>query len=260
MYEEREPGFWAKCWVDEQISLPSVPEGPTRQLAVVPAHGDSTGRQVSGAVERYHHLGGMASYAALGVRFEPAGVGQLSIRVPSAASGEWFEQASFGLTEARQTLARELGPGHLTLTHLHGDEVDSSPAAFATTATALAFVLTRSELEVSSTSESFLRLPCRFEMTVERASRLPESIRKRSGVMGVALAGPYLKGDLRVGDQINIAGDTPMLGRVAGFPMLNFGAERRNWISVEVDDINEFEPAAGTLATGPGHWRRREEQ
>ncbi len=42
--------------------------------------------------------------------------------------------------------------------------------------------------------------------------------------------------------------------------MLNYGTERRNWISVEVDDINEFEPAAGTLATGPDHWRRREEQ
>lgn len=38
-----------------------------------------------------------------------------------------------------------------------------------------------------------------------------------------------------------------------------FGSERRNWIAVEVDGIDEFAPESETSATGPAHWRPQEE-
>ncbi len=262
MYEARQPSFWARCWLNEPVPLPSLPDEPMRQLVAVPAFGDQAAQGVIGAVERWQHLGGHAAYAALGMRFEPADVGQLSIRVPPADSGRWLVEASFGLAEASQTLARELGPGHLRLTHVQGDEVDSSPAAFASTATALAFVLVRTEPEVTAAADSLLRLPCQFEMLVKIATRIPESVAARSGYSRavVTLGGPYLKGDLRCGDQLTIRGDGPLLGRVVGFPRLNLGADRGDWILVDVEDIDEFEPRPDTIATGPHHWRSRQEQ
>ncbi len=94
---------------------------------------------------------------------------------------EHIGQATFGLKEASATLAEELGPGDLTLTHPQHHEGDSSEAAFATTATALAFVLRRSEKEIRDTPESLLRLPCQFEMEVKQVGRLPESLQQRTG-------------------------------------------------------------------------------
>ena len=116
MYQIRGEGFWAKCWRDEPVPLPSFAGRRARLLTTAPTHTTPSDRPITAAIERWQHLGGVAAYAALGVEFEPAATGQLAIHVPEPTDGEDLEQACFGLTEACLTLARELGPGHLALT------------------------------------------------------------------------------------------------------------------------------------------------
>lgn len=253
MYEVRDPNFWAKCWINEQITLPRLPVTPQARSTQISSNVGPRSQEVSGGIERWQHLGGIVTYAALGIQFVPADTGLLKLEVPAGTQTQAVEHACFGLNDALPTFARELGPGTITLTHLKSDPADSSTAAFATAATALAFVLARPETEIQE--GKFLQRPCQFQMQVMATAQVPESLAERTGITGVTLSGPFLKGDLRIGDEIQIDGPTKQQGEVVGFPRMYFGTRRSDWITIDVQGIEPMDPTPDTMASGPIHWR-----
>lgn len=253
MYEVRRPSFWAKAWVEELIALPRLPVASQIRSTQISSRVPPRSQEISGGIERYQLFGGMATYAALGIQFVPADRGLLKLEVPAGSQTQAVEYACFGLSNALPTLARELGPGTITLTHLRSDPVDSSPAAFAIAATALAFVLARPEAEIRE--GKFVQRPCQFHMQIKTAAQVPESLVERTSFTGTILSGPFLKGDLRIGDEIQIEGPTEQQGEVVSFPLMNFGSKRSDWVAVEVQGIEPMDPTLDTTALGPVHWR-----
>ncbi len=91
MYEVRDPNFWAKCWINEHIPLPSLPDTPQVRSTEVSSHAIPRSDEISGGIECYQLLSSMATNAALGIRFVPADSGLLKLEVPAGIQTQAVE-------------------------------------------------------------------------------------------------------------------------------------------------------------------------